>query len=666
MKKITYIVVALLVIGGTALALTNTDLLKGTFNFNPRLSNPQQVTSGQTSSEDSSNTTRGSLADAIADVEDGSSNEEESNSGSPNRILDSNTSSPVVNQNGNDEEEEENNSGSPNRVLDNNTSSPVVNQNNNTEDDEEEGNSPSPSRILDNSVSSPIANQNNSTEDDSIGTGTLDTGDRQNLPLPNASDLNQDLSGALGNDNPIDLYIDEILYNRNTNLLVAKICIDETGSSNNPTMNLSYEIKSGVNTVTSGDDYEITNIQTLSNTCRAYSVTSLPDNMPEGDFTASMTVDATNVITESDEENNSISQEFNYEQPEETAYACTSVDLQPDSYELAYNESTQSWEDSLTLSVAFTSDEITISRIMQFLMAFSMQDRWEGTLALETTGQGQFLYNGEVVTELDVYGNFTLENITYQGAAEGDTITAYMLGEGSDCMDTLTLTAEAASLSNTNQNSNTQTSTTNTQSSTTSTQTGTTSTSTTAQTESGACGGLFLDMQGREYEDTICEAYQLGIVTGATYFRPTDTLQRAEWWKLLVEASGDNPREGTSEFLDMTDPSDWFHGYVVTLEDKDVLRVRDGAPYLNPNLPMTRGWMALQMARYTGGTYYGDSNYPDVSMSDPFGYAVNYLSNLGIITGYDNGKFGPYDYITREHAIILIMRYLDALQDGTL
>ncbi|HVW67013.1 MAG TPA: S-layer homology domain-containing protein [Candidatus Peribacteraceae bacterium] len=49
--------------------------------------------------------------------------------------------------------------------------------------------------------------------------------------------------------------------------------------------------------------------------------------------------------------------------------------------------------------------------------------------------------------------------------------------------------------------------------------------------------------------------------------------------------------------------------------------------------------------------------FPDVSSNAYFANAVNGLSQIGIVRGYDNGTFGPNDSVTRGQVAVMIQRY---------
>lgn len=49
-------------------------------------------------------------------------------------------------------------------------------------------------------------------------------------------------------------------------------------------------------------------------------------------------------------------------------------------------------------------------------------------------------------------------------------------------------------------------------------------------------------------------------------------------------------------------------------------------------------------------------DFPDCNPNEWYAPAVTYVSNKGLITGYDNGTFGPYDNITRGQLVTILWR----------
>jgi len=53
----------------------------------------------------------------------------------------------------------------------------------------------------------------------------------------------------------------------------------------------------------------------------------------------------------------------------------------------------------------------------------------------------------------------------------------------------------------------------------------------------------------------------------------------------------------------------------------------------------------------------GTPNFPDVDAGAWYYDAIRWAAQRGIVTGYDNGLFGPNDPITREQLAVMLWRY---------
>jgi len=54
--------------------------------------------------------------------------------------------------------------------------------------------------------------------------------------------------------------------------------------------------------------------------------------------------------------------------------------------------------------------------------------------------------------------------------------------------------------------------------------------------------------------------------------------------------------------------------------------------------------------------------FPDVPKDSYYAAAVDYMSSLGVINGYDNGNFGPGDGVNRAQAAVMFQRYDDTIK----
>ena len=90
------------------------------------------------------------------------------------------------------------------------------------------------------------------------------------------------------------------------------------------------------------------------------------------------------------------------------------------------------------------------------------------------------------------------------------------------------------------------------------------------------------------------------------------------------------------------------------------LMVGDEQGKFNPNKTVTRAEMAAIISRMLGETegLSKSSKFSDVPTSHWANPYVAKAAELGIVSGYGDGKFGPSDTVTYEQAVTMIVRAL--------
>jgi len=77
-----------------------------------------------------------------------------------------------------------------------------------------------------------------------------------------------------------------------------------------------------------------------------------------------------------------------------------------------------------------------------------------------------------------------------------------------------------------------------------------------------------------------------------------------------------------------------------------------------PEGTANRAMVTTILARLSGEAFTRtDNNFSDVAVGDWFAGAVYWAENKGLVAGYGNGSFGPYDNITREQLALFMYRY---------
>jgi hypothetical protein len=82
-----------------------------------------------------------------------------------------------------------------------------------------------------------------------------------------------------------------------------------------------------------------------------------------------------------------------------------------------------------------------------------------------------------------------------------------------------------------------------------------------------------------------------------------------------------------------------------------------GGGNYDPNRSITRAEFAAIIVRALGlAPGSGTNSFTDVASSAWYGGYIETASSYGIIKGYDTGKFGPQDTISREQAMAMLAR----------
>ena len=119
----------------------------------------------------------------------------------------------------------------------------------------------------------------------------------------------------------------------------------------------------------------------------------------------------------------------------------------------------------------------------------------------------------------------------------------------------------------------------------------------------------------------------------------------------------DNQKKPEIPFTDV--PKDvWYYNAVkYNFENKMILGTTDTT--FEPEKNLTRGMLVTILHRMEGAPYEpGTSKFPDVQNTKEYYYvAVKWATAKNIVSGYENGNFGPNDPITREQLAVMLNKY---------
>ena len=128
--------------------------------------------------------------------------------------------------------------------------------------------------------------------------------------------------------------------------------------------------------------------------------------------------------------------------------------------------------------------------------------------------------------------------------------------------------------------------------------------------------------------------------------------------KAIVEYYGLKPKRelANTPFTDVY-ADDWYASAIEYTYNKGIILGTSSTTF-NPNTKLTRGMLVTILHRMEGKPAPTTQNkFSDVSSSQYYYDAVVWATEKGIIHGYDNGRFGPDDTITRQDVAVILRNY---------
>ena len=127
---------------------------------------------------------------------------------------------------------------------------------------------------------------------------------------------------------------------------------------------------------------------------------------------------------------------------------------------------------------------------------------------------------------------------------------------------------------------------------------------------------------------------------------------------VTVEATFMPAEENNSvdSFLDV-DSTAWYYDAVKYVVENGIMS-GTGTYTFEPNTTLSRGMIAQMLYALEGKPNVSVTGYfNDVPVNAWFAKAAAWAKSKGIITGYDNGNFGPNDPLTREQLALILYNY---------
>lgn len=109
--------------------------------------------------------------------------------------------------------------------------------------------------------------------------------------------------------------------------------------------------------------------------------------------------------------------------------------------------------------------------------------------------------------------------------------------------------------------------------------------------------------------------------------------------------------------FDDVKPGDWFYNDVVYVYEKGIMDGVDNRVF-SPNTTLNRAMFVTMLYRVAGEpTVSKTADFSDVPGGTWFSDAVAWASSQGIVDGFDDDLFGPYNSLTREQLATILYRY---------
>lgn len=132
-------------------------------------------------------------------------------------------------------------------------------------------------------------------------------------------------------------------------------------------------------------------------------------------------------------------------------------------------------------------------------------------------------------------------------------------------------------------------------------------------------------------------------------------------------STSDNGSSGSSEpagtiFSDVT--SGWYVECIELAYKLGYMKGYNGTTQFGPNDNLTRGQAACVYMNMADGASTSDwSGFPDVARDAYYAEAVTWARTSSVMNGYQDGRFGPDDNLTREQVACSLMNYAESI-DG--
>ncbi len=169
----------------------------------------------------------------------------------------------------------------------------------------------------------------------------------------------------------------------------------------------------------------------------------------------------------------------------------------------------------------------------------------------------------------------------------------------------------------------------------------------------------FVDVNGNWAELYINSLAYIGLIDGyiedgVRYFKPGNEITRGEFIKMLASAKGESLENAdVSMFADADEISDWVKPYASAAYQagwfKGSRTSRGIEARLSDKVTRQDAMTLVYRVFFENETSDGNISFADsASVSEYAADAVSYLTENGIVSGFEDGRLRPLDYLRRE------------------
>jgi len=169
------------------------------------------------------------------------------------------------------------------------------------------------------------------------------------------------------------------------------------------------------------------------------------------------------------------------------------------------------------------------------------------------------------------------------------------------------------------------------------------------------------DISGHWAEDDLKQLVYMGILKGDNEQKsnPDNLITRAEFIVLMVRGLNYEDEVESSVFKDVNS-GDWFYNDVMIARQRGIT-IGDGNGFFHPYESITREEIVLMLVRALETdlqTASANKSFSDISKSYQYLKELNMAVSSGIITGYDDNTFRPRNNASRAEAAVMIKRMM--------